>query len=146
MYPSGCFAGGYAQTESAGIAGRFRILAPGQPRMRNPGGRPAHPATELVEELLANGLSERVIVDVVRAKTGHVISRRTIGRIRRGESQAGQYISQLADGETVLVVAERCPGCRQLINIKPCRWCLRVERLTRVSQLAREQRRPDDAI
>ena len=81
---------------------------------------PPHPARELVERLLADGLKVRAIVSAFAA-AGVSIHRRTVARIRDGDVQRSE--SLLAPGEVHLAKSELCPGCRQLIEIKPCRLC-----------------------
>jgi hypothetical protein len=86
------------------------------------GGRPRHPATELVQELLAEGHSLRGIPALVRTRSGGAwtIDRSTVRAIARGRRRPG---SSLLRGEERRIDPLWCPTCRAMIEVVPCRTC-----------------------
>jgi hypothetical protein len=111
-------------------------------------GRPRHPATDQVIQLLAQGLKEREIVATL-ADTTTPIGKTTVNRIRHGRKEAAA--SLLSSGERRLAKPVPCPnGCPGLLAIVPCRtcgvtWPVELDELNRAAdrrQLAASQRRP----
>lgn len=83
-------------------------------------GRRRHPATALVAELLACGLSERQVVSAAWHLAGHDICRRTVGRIRDGVVQRSE--SLVWPGEQLLDQPVTCARGHR-VRIWPCRQC-----------------------
>lgn len=84
-----------------------------------------HPATPQVQDLAAQGFSDRTIVAALR-ELGISISRRTVQRIRRGE-QLGRppepSRSLLRPGERRVPGGTECDECGAAIDVVPCRRC-----------------------
>ena len=81
--------------------------------------QPRHPASQLVRDLLAQGLSLCEIRREVLERTGGTISRPTILKIKHKRAQ--QSASLYGPAEVRLRVAVLCPRCRAYIAVLPCR-------------------------
>lgn len=104
-------------------------------------GRPRHPASHLVEALLAREYSERQIVAALE-NLGWRISRRTVGRIRDGVVRVSD--SLLRPGEVRLAEPAYCRRGHR-VTIWPCRTCTPLDELDRqveLRSLAGSQTRP----
>jgi len=91
--------------------------------LANAGRRPLSPeAVQLVEQLLADGLSDRVVAKTATA-AGQAVSRTSVIRIRRGKyRQKGESTGRLDPGEFEHSPT-RCPVCGATNIISPCRTC-----------------------
>ena len=110
-------------------------------------GRPKHPAAREAAELLEQGMSVREVAATLCGR-GINMSISTICLIRQGVCRKAP--SLVADGERRLASAVRCPVCRDLIVIVPCRncgvsWPAELDELERVAErraAAMGQQRP----
>ena len=101
---------------------------------------PPHIARPFVLLLIQQGFDDAAIVSSVRM-LGLAISERTVRRIRHGEKRTGENrdgsMNLLNAGERRLAKPARCPVCRDLITVSPCRVCGSTIEIT-VDQIGRD--------